>query len=89
MRFYVRLIANGERFYCQCIHESCPVSNQTVDNRSAQRGKHRVLVVPYKGRALAEMHDTGWKKTRKRAARAWEEEMKEAAAEGFQRLLGA
>jgi len=43
-------------------------------------------VFPYKGRALAKMNDSGWKKARKRAARAWEEEMKEPAAEGFRRV---
>jgi integrase len=51
-----------------------------------QRGKHRTLVFPYKGRALAKMNDSGWKKARKRAARMWEEERKEAAPEGFRRV---
>jgi integrase len=32
------------------------------------------------------MNDTAWKNARKRAARVWEEETKEVAAEGYRRL---
>ncbi len=59
------------------------VAKSIVD---AQRGKDRVWVFPYRGRALAKMNDTAWKNARRRAAESWQKEMNETAPEGFRRI---
>ena len=53
---------------------------------TAQRGKHKTWVFPYRGHAVAKMNDTGWKNARRRAAEAWGKEKNEPAAEGFRRV---
>lgn len=43
---------------------------------TAQRGKHKKWVFPYRGDALHRMNDTAWRSARLRAADAWREEYK-------------
>jgi hypothetical protein len=44
------------------------VAKSIVD---AQRGEHAMWVFPYRGRAIAKINDSAWKRTRRGAAELW------------------
>jgi integrase len=52
----------------------------------AQRGLHRVWVFPYRGRLLAKMNDSAWKRGRAQAAQQWRQDKGEPAHPGFAHL---
>jgi integrase len=52
----------------------------------AQRGLHPVWVFPYRGRPLAKMNDSAWKRGRAQAAQQWRQDKGEPAHPGFAHL---
>lgn len=59
------------------------VSNSVIN---AQRGKHPSRVFTYKEKPLSKIYNSGWKRSRERAADNYEKEKKDSAPWGFRHL---